>query len=281
MATFNLRCPKNYPRHCNLLENEKEHLERSEKYKAFLMYQFSGQDDYLVDTIKSFFHSPTYHVFDASQEAGLGIKICKICRLVQASDFGIMVLTPENPNAYLETGMMMGMGKRNLYVASRNILKAQNKTLKDIAFDLSDQLIIEHGDATELLQKLEKEIPPFIANVMIGTAYEREQRAYWLQVYNQMTPEQQAVLEFLIVLGQWKHNGFLLGKMLETYKPKKAQQIGMDSSSFPGVYNLMVYGGNYNNIILIENIDTSFAQGRINPNAKSYLEEIVFEEEQR
>jgi len=203
MAIFNLRCPKHYPLRCNLLETEKENLERTEKYTAFLMYQFSGQDDYLVDTIKKYFHSPTYYVFDAAEETGLGIKICKICRLAQTSDFGIVVLTPENPNVYLEAGMMMGMGKRNLYIASRNILKAQKKTLKDIAFDLSDQLVIEHKNKDELLKKLEKEVPSFIDNVVIGTALERERRAYWRSVYNELNGTQKKILKSLSMVSSY------------------------------------------------------------------------------
>lgn len=205
MATFNLRCPKNYPRRCNLLETEKEQLERAEKYTAFLMYQFKGQDEYLVDTVKSFFHSPTYHVFDAGQEAGLGIKICKICRLAQASDFGIVILTPENLNVYLEAGLIMGMGKRNIYIASRNILKANNKTLKDVAFDLSDQLVIEHRTREELLSKFEIEVPQFIDNVIIGTALEREQRAYWREKFEELNDIQKQALKFLSMVSEYSH----------------------------------------------------------------------------
>jgi|GEM_PF-2246416 len=280
MATFNLRCPKNYPRRCNLLETEKEQLERAEKYTAFLMYQFSEQDDYLVDTIKRFFQSPTYHIFDAREEVGLGIKICKICRLAQASDFGLVILTPENLNVYLEAGMMMGMGKRNLYMASRNILKAQNKTLKDIAFDLSDQLVIEHGNPGELLKKLEKEVPPFIENVIVDTASEREQRKYWRSIYERLSPNQKTLLRFLLLAKKWRHTG-KLWSWFYSYRTSLAQPIDFIQVDFNNIYREILEDGR-----IIVRVATEIGLGQsdkiywgIDPLAQPYLEELVFEEE--
>ncbi|MEO0127650.1 MAG: hypothetical protein ABIL44_07870 [candidate division WOR-3 bacterium] len=43
MIDFGVKCPKNYPLKCNLLDSEKEALIRSEKYKGFLMYQFEDR----------------------------------------------------------------------------------------------------------------------------------------------------------------------------------------------------------------------------------------------
>ena len=264
MATFNLRCPKNFPRRCNLLETEKENLERAERYSAFLMYQFAGQDDYLVDVIKRFFQSPTYHVFDAREEVGLGIKICKICRLAQASDFGIVILTPENLNVYLEAGMMMGMGKRNLYVASRNILKEQNKTLKDVAFDLSDQLVIEHEDKKELLRKLEKELPPFTDNVIIGTALEHKRRNYWRTVFNELDPIQKEILKFLsMCAGYYGSESALSLRVLGDVR---------DRAMFKGHCQDLLKRG----IVKMTEI-TGLISWRIDPVAEPYIHEFLFE----
>ena len=267
MATFNLRCPKNYPRRCNLLETEKEQLERAEKYTAFLMYQFSEQDDYLVDTIKRFFQSPTYHIFDAREEVGLGIKICKICRLAQASDFGLVILTPENLNVYLEAGMMMGMGKRNLYIASRNILKAQNMSLKDVAFDLSDQLVIEHETEKELLRKLEKEVPPFVDNVIIGTALERERRTYWRQIFNELNDVQKLILKFLSMVSEYDH-----------WSDSNLQKVIFneirDTSSFQSNLNHLWNKG----IIQINQLPNKKIW-KIDPIVEPFIQEFLFEEE--
>lgn len=156
--------------------SEKKSLERTEKFKAFLMYQFNGQESYLVDTIKSYFHTPTYYVFDAQKEAGLGVKICKICRLTLACDFGIAVITPLNYNVFLEVGFLMGLGKKSVYIVSRNILKKEHKTIKDVPFDLSDQLVIEYSSEEELLTKLEKEVPLFVEPIEIITEYDKEFR---------------------------------------------------------------------------------------------------------
>jgi len=46
MVDFNVKCPKNYPIKCNLLDTE--------KYKGFLMYRFQRQSDYVIPTGKIF-----------------------------------------------------------------------------------------------------------------------------------------------------------------------------------------------------------------------------------
>lgn len=208
LGEFRLKCPKNYPLNCTLLVSEKESLERTEKFKAFLMYQFNGQDSYLVETIKSYFHTPTYYVFDAREEAGLGVKICKICRLALACDFGIAVITPLNHNVFLEVGFLMGLGKKSVYIVSRNILEKEHKTINDLPFDLSDQLVIEHSSEEELLNKLEKEIPQFIEPIEKITGYDKRFREYMkekLQALKQVSKKGHAMdLLKLFILEQGK-----------------------------------------------------------------------------
>ncbi len=174
MAEFRLKCPKNYPLNCSLLDTEKASLERTEKFKAFLMYQFKGQGADTIETIKSYFRTPTYYVFDAQKEAGLGPNICKICRLALASDFGIAVLTPFNYNVFLEIGLLMGLGKKSVYIVSKGLLKKEDK----IPFDLSDQLVIEYSSMPELSEKLEKEIPSFVEPIGIITGYDKAFREH-------------------------------------------------------------------------------------------------------
>lgn len=232
------------------------------------MYQFNGQDDYLIGTLKRFFQSPTYHIFDAAEEVGLGIKICKICRLAQASDFGIDILTPENLNVYLEAGMMMGMEKRNLYIASQNILNKQNKSLKDVAFDLSDQLVISHKSETELLNKLEREVPPFIQNVIIGTALERERRNYWRQILKDLTIPQWKILKSLSMVS--KYQGF----------ESDFNSFTNVNESHPPTFT-KTWVALENKGLLIAEQSTRRSRGiwTIDPVAEPYLHELLFEEE--
>lgn len=276
MATFNLRCPKNYPRRCNLLETEKEQLERAEKYTAFLMYQFSEQDDYLVDTIKRFFQSPTYYVFDAREEVGLGIKICKICRLVQASDFGIMVLTPENPNAYLETGMMMGMGKRNLYIASKSFLKSIGKTLKEyVSFDLSDQLVILHENKDELLHELKKEVPNFIENIILGTALEREQRKYWRRMFDGLEELDKVILKFLFMVSEYRA---IFGYLLKAAFTKFGYSTDLEDGVSTSIHERLTESGILLGLNTTSNVVLQVSTWIIHPQAAPYIEEFLFQE---
>jgi hypothetical protein len=68
MIDFNVKCPKNYPLKCNLLETEKEALVRSEKYKGFLMYQFQDLFDYVNLIVKNFFETHLLYVFDTLRQ---------------------------------------------------------------------------------------------------------------------------------------------------------------------------------------------------------------------
>lgn len=174
MIDFDVKCPKNYPLKCNLLDVEKEKLVRSETYKGFLMYQFKDQRDYLVLTVKEYFKSPTYYLYDARVEPGLGVKICKICRLALASDFGIASITPLNFNVFLEVGMMLGLGKPVVYLVDKNFEHEGDQGAKAIPFDLSDQIVIAYDSAEELSQKLEREIPVFIDKVQLSSTFEKD-----------------------------------------------------------------------------------------------------------
>ena len=172
MIDFDVKCLKNYPLKCNLSEVEKSQLVKSELYKGFLMFQFDGQNEYTIPTTHKFFRTPTYYLFDAKVEAGLGIKICKICRLALASDFGIASMTPLNYNVFFEIGLVEGFGKPVIYLVDKNYKKNGKSGVDTIPFDLSDQMVIEHSDKEELLSKLEKEIPVFIEKVQLSTIYE-------------------------------------------------------------------------------------------------------------
>lgn len=199
MIDFNIKCPKNYPLKCNLSDTEKETLVKSEKYKGFLMYQFKNQADYVIPSIKGYLKTPLYYLFDAQEEPGLGIKICKICRLALASDFGIASLTPLNNNVFFEIGLMQGLGKPIVYLVDRNFEHEGKKGANAVPFDLSDQMVVEHESVKELLTKLEKEIPLFIAKVQLSTVYEKEFVEFVKKKIKKLCSERQKLLKFFVL----------------------------------------------------------------------------------
>jgi len=182
-----------------LLDSEKEALIRSEKYKGFLMYQFEGQDDYLIDVVKEYFRAPLYYLFDAREESGLGIKSCKICRLALASDFGIASLTPLNNNVFFEVGLMQGLEKPVVYLVDKDFEHDGKRGANAVPFDLSDQMVIEHETAKELIEKLEKEIPAFIEKVQLSTVYEKEFVEFVKNKFASLDEDRKRVLKFFVL----------------------------------------------------------------------------------
>jgi hypothetical protein len=200
MAEFNLRCQMRYPKRCDLPITEKERLEGPEKYKAFLMYQFEDNDAYLKDTIREYFKSPICFVYDAEDIRSLGVKFCKICKLAQACDFGIAVLSPENENVFMEVGLLIGMGKPCLYIVNED--KLRQKDIKKLPFDISDQIIVKYNSKVKLISELEKEVPHFIQKVVLLSGYEKAMRDNLKNRLEQLTPEAKNVLKIFISFGE-------------------------------------------------------------------------------
>jgi len=48
-------CPDHYPMKCNLSLADKAYLLSPEKYKAFFIFQYKGQDDWLEPTLETYF----------------------------------------------------------------------------------------------------------------------------------------------------------------------------------------------------------------------------------
>jgi len=200
MAEFNLRCQLRYPKRCDLPIAEKERLEGPEKYKAFLMYQFDNNDEYLKETLKEYFKTPLYFLYDADDIRGLGVKFCKICKLAQASDFGIAILSPENENVFMVVGLLVGMGKPCLYVVNESKLK--DKDIKKLPFDISDQIIIKYDSKEKLLSELEKEAPIFMIKVQLISGYEKALRENVKERLKRLSPRAKEVLKRFVSLGK-------------------------------------------------------------------------------
>ncbi|MFH0771483.1 MAG: hypothetical protein V1933_02565 [Candidatus Omnitrophota bacterium] len=200
MAEFNLRCQMRYPKRCDLPIAEKERLEGPEKYKAFLMYQFDNNDGYLKETLKEYFKTPSYFLYDADDIRGLGVKFCKICKLAQASDFGIAVLSPENENVFMEVGLLIGIGKPCLYIVNESKLKYRN--IKQLPFDISDQITVKYDSKEKLLSELEKEVPIFTMKVQLVFGCEKAVRETVKKKIGQLSTTARDVLKKFVSLGE-------------------------------------------------------------------------------
>jgi len=89
MDKFNVLCPDHYPMKCNLPPVDREYLMSDEKYKAFFIFQYTGQDFWLQSTMENYFNKRNWRLFNAGKEGGTGTKFCKVCRFALAADFGV------------------------------------------------------------------------------------------------------------------------------------------------------------------------------------------------
>jgi len=194
MANYDVICPIRYPFKCNLSSVEKERSEGPGKYTAFFMYQFKKKDPYLEKCIKKYFKSPIFHLLDASELPGTGVKLCKICSLILASDFGIASLTPLNLNVFMEVGMFLGLGKPVLYLVNPKKHKSKN-----LPFDISHEIVIEHTSQEKLNNGLEKEVPLFLEKVRLFSEFQYKFRAEVGKKLNKLTGKEREVLQWMLL----------------------------------------------------------------------------------
>jgi hypothetical protein len=160
MAFGDIDCPMRYPNKCNLLPEEYEPLVHKDKYVVFLMHQFQQGDGYVRQIIEESLPSGMYHFLDAREEPALGVKFCKICRLAQAADFGIAVLTPLNHNVFLEVGVLFGLERPVLFLSNPMMVAS-----KDLPFDLTHEMLVEFSSDEDLREGLKRELPRFAGKV--------------------------------------------------------------------------------------------------------------------
>ena len=200
MASFDFICPLNTPLQCNLPASEAEPLESKEKYKAFFMYQFEDQDDYLVETVETSFSGPDYRVFNAAKEAGTGVKLCKICRLALASNFGIACLSPINPNVFQEVGLMLGTEKPVLYLV--NPQRLPSRRTEDLPFDLQQEIVIEFSSQGELDDGLKREKGQFLKKVQTYSHFVLEFRKSIKEKIEQLDELKLNIVRCLVLEGR-------------------------------------------------------------------------------
>lgn len=261
MANYDVVCPIRYPLRCNLSSVEQEALQGPGKYTAFFMYQFKGNDSYLKDSITRWFKPPTANLLDASELPGTGIKFCKICKLILASDFGIAALTPINANVFMEVGMLMGVGKPILYLVNPNICKP-----KELPFDISHEIIIEHTSQEQLNNALQREIPLFREKVRLYSEFKRKFIADVKDKVSDLTEEEREILHFLLL----ENREVDAGTLNEFYNvPANSDEIrnlcnryGFIAQRIEQKYDI----GNWINVFWY----------KIHPNYREILEDLLF-----
>ncbi len=261
MANYDVVCPIRYPLKCNLSSVEREALQGPAEYTAFFMYQFEGNDPYLKDSITRRLKSPTANLLDASELPGTGIKFCKVCKLILASDFGIAALTPINANVFMEVGMLMGVGKPILYLVNPNMCKS-----KDLPFDISHEIVIEHTSQNQLDSALQREIPLFREKVRLHSAFKRKFITDVKNKVSDLTEKEREILHFLLL----ENREVDAGTLNEFYNvPANSDEIrnlcnryGFMAQRIEQKYDI----GNWINVFWY----------KIHPNYREVLEDLLF-----
>ncbi|HEC67171.1 MAG TPA: hypothetical protein ENI23_17985 [bacterium] len=260
MANYDAICPIRYPMKCNLLPVDKEALEGPGKYTAFFMYQFKGSDPYLKESIREYFKSPKAHLLDAEDEPATGQKLCKICRLILAADFGVASLSPPNLNVFMEVGMLLGVGKPVLYLLNPRKLRPE-----DIPFDLSGEIVIKHTSSKQLNGGLEKEAPLFLEKVRLYSEFQREFRKTVKEKLNKLEDKEKKMLRWLL----------LENKEVEKTVLEKLLSIKVESNEFRNLLDKGFLMVRTEKRVCIGNWSTVLWYG-IHPNYRKILEEFLF-----
>lgn len=196
MGKFNVICSDHYPMKCNLSPVDKDHLLSDEKYKAFFIFQYRSQDDWLQPTLERYFGERTWRLFNAGAEGGTGTKFCNVCRYALASDFGVVSLTPLNHNVFQEIGLMQGLQKPLLYLLNPN-------RKVELPFDIDDQIYVEHNDGPSLTAGLDKKMPLLIDKVLLLSGFETQQKEIVQQKVVALSTEALSLLKRFLLEGHF------------------------------------------------------------------------------
>ena len=200
MADFDILCPDHYPMKCNLSGADKDYLLTPEKYKAFFIFQYGGQDEWLEPTLKRYFGERTWRLYNAGLEGGTGTKFCNVCRYALAADFGIASLTPLNYNVFQEIGLMLGLQKPLLYLLNPD--RKNQLPDRKLPFDMDDQIYIEHTDGKSLEKGLDNKIALLLEKVRLVSGFEKDQREHIKKKLLSLSPEARDLLSFLVLEGE-------------------------------------------------------------------------------
>lgn len=197
MAKFDVICPDHYPMKCNLSPADRDYLMTPEKYKAFFIFQYHKQDEWLQPTLERYFSERTWRLFNAGKEGGTGTKFCNVCRYALAADFGVVSLTPLNHNVFQEIGLMQGLQKPLIYMLNPN--------RKDkLPFDIDDQIYVQHTDSETLEKGLESKIPLLMDKLLLITGFSTEMKKTVKAKLEKLSPQAVNLLKSLILEGDFR-----------------------------------------------------------------------------
>lgn len=139
------------------------------KIHGFLMYEFpkkrnktfenyKEEVDKIIELINVVNENPLFKIRTPEQATSMDVKTCDFCRIARSYDFGILLLSPPNPNAYLEAGMFLSLGKKV-------ILLNNELNLKNAPFDLTPYFYLNYKNTSELEENWNKKIIPFLQNI--------------------------------------------------------------------------------------------------------------------
>jgi hypothetical protein len=209
MGKFNIVCPDHYPMKCNLSLADKDYLLTPEKYKAFLIFQYRQQDEWIEPTIERYFSERTWRLYNAGKEAGTGTKFCNVCRYALAADFGVVSLTPLNFNVFQEIGLMQGLQKPLLY-----LINPVHKS--ELPFDIDDQIYIEHTDSKTLEFGLSNKLPLLLDKLLLITGFKTEQKRLIESKLKNLSHQAVDLLKRIILEGSLSFRSHDLDKWITT-----------------------------------------------------------------
>ena len=260
MANYDVICPVKYPQKCTLLPVEREALEGPEKYTAFFMYQFKDSDRYLKECLRRLFKSPVAHLLDAKESPATGAKLCNICRLTLAADFGVASLTPLNYNVFMEVGMLLALGKPVLYLVNPHVRKPEA-----LPFDLSGEMVVEHTSSKELDNRLQTEVPLFLEKVRLYSEFQYRFREQVKEKCDELNDKENEILKWLLLENRQVNDDIL-------------KRLGGITSGTNEFRKLCDYGFVIRTIEEQHHIGTTVdvAWYMIHPNYRDILEEFLF-----
>jgi len=161
------RCPlhEEINANCMKIKSIRRFIEKPKIY-GFFMYEFPNDNDHeyfmeiikIKELIEIVNKDPLIKIKFPSYSTGLDIKTCDFCKFARSFDFGILLLTPANPNAYLEAGMFISLGKK--VVLLNNELRS-----KYAPFDLTPYFYIPYQNLEELEENWNKKLPKYLQNI--------------------------------------------------------------------------------------------------------------------
>ncbi len=162
---------------CVKLNDIKETIETPEIF-GFIMYQFLGkkfkfknlfhfikirryrkEQEKLKELITEINNNRLINIKYPKDSTSLEVKTCDFCKIARSYDFGILLLSPLNPNAFLEAGMFMSLGKRVILINNE-------KVVKSAPFDLTPFFYIKYRNVNELEANWNRKIPNFIEDMI-------------------------------------------------------------------------------------------------------------------